>query len=343
MNYLETAVAYRAIDNIKTLIGNGPTPALQAKAFLRQIIAKAMGMDEAKAQAIWGEPGPAYVKAAVAALSRADIDPEARAFLGLAVERSVLGRLLGLRRVPFDIRVLAVASGALGHFVAEAAPVPLSRQVLEGSTLKPATVAGIVVCTKESLGNPLAESLVQEDLLNAVAGVLDVAFLSADPGVPGERPAGIAHDAPSIAATGNLADDLAALIEIYGGDLLTSAFVTTPSVAMRLALAAGGNPQIDIGPNGGRLFGVPLLTTRHVAPTSNGSPLMMVDAGGIVANWDSIELSQSGHTSLVMADNPTAPAQVVSMFQTNSVAFKATVHAAWNVSREGAVAVVEGM
>jgi hypothetical protein len=343
MNYLETAVAYRAIDNLKTLIGTGPTPALQAQAFTRQAIAKAMGMGDDEARSRWGDAGPIIVKATIDALSRADIDPEARAFLGLAVERSVLGRLLGLRRVPFDIRVSAVASGALGHFVAEAAPVPLSRQVLEGSTLKPATVAGIVVCTKESLGNPLAESLVQEDLLNAVAGVLDVAFLSADPGVPGERPAGIAHDAPSIAATGNLADDLASLLEIYGGDLLTSAFVTTPAVAVRLALAAGGNPQIDLGPNGGRLFGVPTYTTRHIAPTSNGSPLLMVDAGGIVANWESIELAQSGHTSLVMADNPTAPAQVVSMFQTNSIAFKSTVHAAWDVAREGSVAILEGM
>lgn len=343
MNPVQIVLARRAIDNMTSLVNGSPSLDELVKSYVRQIFFKAMGMGEDQALAIWGDAGPAIVKAAVPALSRADIDPAATAFLARAVERSVLGRLLGLRRVPFDIRVLAVASGALGHFVAEAAPVPLSRQVLEGSTLKPATVAGIVVCTKESIENPSAETLVQEDLLNAVAGVLDIAFLSADPGVVGERPAGIAHDAPSIAATGNLADDLSALIEIYGGDLLTSAFVTTPAVAVRLALAAGGNSQINIGPKGGSLFGIPLLTTRHLAPTSSGEPLLMVDAGGIVANWDSIELSQSGHTSLVMADNPTAPAEVVSMFQTNSIAFKTTLHAAWDVAREGSVAVLGGM
>ena len=346
MDYLETAVAYRAIENLKTLIGNGPTPALQAKAFLRQTIVRGLSMREEDAQARWGDDGPAIaaqaIKAAVAAITQAEADPAASAFLGLAVERSVLGRLR-VRRPPFDTRTTKVVSGSRGYWSGEGKPIPLSRPALEGETLRPLSVNAIIVATQESLRNPAGEALLQDDLLNAVAGAIDEALVSADPGVADERPAGIAHGAPSIVATGDLADDLAALFQLFTGDLTTASFVTTPAVALRLALAAGGNPQIALGPNGGQLFGVPTLTTRHMAATSNGTPLLLVDGAGISANWTGIEIARSAQATLVMSDTPTAEAAQVSMFQTNSVALKASARATWNVSREGAVAVLEGV
>lgn len=346
MNYLETAVAYRAIDNLKTLIGNGPTPALQAKVFLRQTIVRGLSMRDEDAQARWGDDGPAIVaqavKAAIAAVTQAETDPAAAAFLGLAVERSVLGRL-GVRRPPFNTRTTKLVTGSRGYWAGEGQVIPLSRPALEGETLRPLSVNAIIVATQESLRNPEGEALLQEDLLNAVAGAIDQALVSADPGVADERPAGIAYGAPTIAATGDIADDLAALFGLFTGDLTTASFVTTPAVAVRLALAAGGNPQIALGPNGGQLFGVPTLTTRHMALTSNGAPLLLVDGAGVSANWTGIEIARSAHTSLVMSDTPTSEAAHVSMFQTNSVALKATSRATWNVSRAGAVAVLEGM
>ena len=347
MNEVQIVLARRAIDNMTSLVNGRSTSAVQAQAFLRQTIVRGLSMREEDAQARWGDGGPEIVakavKAAIAAITAADTDPAAAAFLGLAVERSVLGRLIGLRRVPFDTRTTKVMGGSTAYWSGEANPIPLSRPALEGETLRPLAVNAIVVATKESLLNPQAEALLQEDLLAAVAGAIDAAFLSADPGVPNERPAGIADGAPSIVATGNIADDLAALADIFGGDLATTALVTTPSAALRLALGAGGNALIDVGPNGGRLFNIPLFTTRHLAPSSSGTPLLMVDAGGITANWDDIEIARSAHTSLMMSDTPTSPAQLTSMFQTNSVALKASARAAWNVSRAGAVAVLGGL
>lgn len=248
-----------------------------------------------------------------------------------------------MRRPPFNTRTTKVVSGSRGYWSGEGNLIPLSRPALAGETLRPLSVNAIIVATQESLRNPEGEALLQDDLLAAVSGAIDEALVSADPGVTDERPAGIAYGAPTIAATGNIADDLAALFDLFTGDLMTASFITTPSVAMRLALAAGGNPQIALGPNGGQLFGVPTLTTRHMTFTSNGAPLLLVDGAGISANWTGIEIARSAHTSLVMSDTPTAEAAHVSMFQTNSVAMKSTARATWNVSREGAVAVLEGM
>jgi len=44
-----------------------------------------------------------------------------------------------------------------------------------------------------------------------------------------------------------------------------------------------------------------------------------------------------------MADSPTSPATMVSMFQTNTVALKAVIHANFENQRVGGVAVLTGV
>ena len=57
---------------------------------------------------------------------------------------------------------------------------------------------------------------------------------------------------------------------------------------------------------------------------------------------DGITLGSSGVATLAMADDPGSPAEMVSMFQTNTVALRAVVSANWTAVGTGGVVVVSG-
>jgi Phage capsid family. len=322
---------------------DGTDRGTQAKSFIRRVIRHAMGLGEDACISRWPIDGEKIHKSAIGAITSADLDAEARVFIGLAAERSIIGRLQNLRKVPFNTRMIAVTGGALAYWSGETKLRPLSKVSVAGETLRVLTLSAIIAATKEAFFNPAAESVLQNDVLDALAAVLDETFLSNDPGVPDERPGGIADGAPSVLATGNIADDLAALLNIFSGDLETASIISTPAAAVRLALASGGNPQILAGPNGGKLFGFPFLTTRHMESGSNGDRLLIVDAAGITANFSGVNFSKTEAACLAMSDDPESEPQLVSLFQTGTVGLKADIYANWNVSRAGAVAVLEGI
>src|SRR5690606_18457004 len=101
----------------------------------------------------WGAASGQAVAKAVDAITAGTVTETvaAREFMGLVSEQSVIGRLSGLRRVPFRTRMLAVTAGATGYWVSEAAPKPVSGITLAGSSLEPLKLASIIVVTKEAL------------------------------------------------------------------------------------------------------------------------------------------------------------------------------------------------
>lgn len=311
--------------------------------FVRRTIARYYQLDESACIRRWPADGDMIYKASVPSINSTDIDQDARIFINLAAERSVIGRLQNLRKIPFNTRVTKITSGALAYWSGETKLRPLSKAALAGETLPPLTLSAITTVTQESFSNPGAEPILKKDLVDATSGVLDQTFLSDDGGIEGRRPGGVVFGAPSVNATGNIADDLAALLSIFTGDLETATIITTPSAAVRLAIAAGGNPQILVGPNGGTLFGFPVLTTRHIDPSSNGDRLIIIDAAGVTANYGGIGFSKSTAATLAMSDTPEEEPEMVSLFQTNTIGLLTKIEANWNVSRAGAVAVLEGI
>jgi HK97 family phage major capsid protein len=305
----------------------------------------------AKAAARWGAAqADTITKAVVGGVTSGSMGEVASEFLGLVREQSLIGRMSGLRRVPFNTRMLKLTSGAIGYWVSESKPMPISRPSIDGASLDPLRVAAIVVTTKEALASqyPLAETTLQEDLQRAVTGALDLAFADPDnAGIPGQTPASITHGAPTITASGDLQDDIAQLVAAFQGDLQAAYFTTDPVTATRLALAtdAGGRYLFpEVGPRGGALLGIPLLVSRHVPVGTGGGRLALIDPTGIAANVDALEISRSEHTSLLMSDDPANdPGTLVSLWQTDSVALKVSVRANFEVQRAGAVAVLEGI
>lgn len=208
-------------------------------------------------------------------------------------------------------------------------------------------VAAIICTTTEAIRaeSPAAEAGLQADLETGCVGALDTAFLDASNAGTDAMPASVTYGAPTIVATGDAAADLKALVAAFAGDMASAYLATDPISATGLAMVRGTNGSFlfpDAGPRGGSILGIPLLVSRFSPRDTSGGQLALIDASGIALALEGIELSQSDQTSLVMADTPTSPASMVSMFQTNTVALKAVIRANWENQRVGGVAVLTG-
>jgi len=304
-------------------------------------------MTNAFAVARWPAEGFAIAKAAVAAITTGDIGPHSVEYVGAVREKSIFGGMAGTRPVALNTRMLARTNGVTGFWAGEAVPAPMLKTVLAGSTLTAKKVIALIAATEEALRaeSPAVEAGLQFDLETGCVGAIDQAFL--DPTNAGSTtlPTAVTYNAPTVAATSDAAADLKALVSAFAGDMASAYLITDPDTATGLAMVRGANGSFlfpDAGPRGGSILGIPLLVSRHSPRDTAGGQLALVDASGVAVAMDSIELSQSDQTSLAMSDSPTSPASMVSMFQTNTVAFKATILANWELQRVGGVAVITG-
>lgn len=327
----------------------------RGRAFVRKSIAAGVasfsgGNPSDIAERRWGAfHAEQMYKSAVAALTQEGTDPHAMEFFNLVFEKTIPGRLMGIRRIPINVRVLAMVSGVQGYWVGEANPKPISRPTLAGATLRSAKVAAIICATKESLqaGGAIMEAGLQLDLERAVIAAIDEAFIdAANAGVADERPAAVTYDAPAIAATGDPSADLVALVSAFEGDLSSAVIVTDPVTATRYATirdAAGGFMFLDIGPRGGSLIGIPVITSRSSPQNSNGGQIALIDPTGIAYGGEGITVNAYEHATLAMSDTPESDPEMVSLWQTNTIAFKSEMFSNWEVQRAGGVAVLTGV
>jgi hypothetical protein len=96
-------------------------------------------------------------------------------------------------------------------------------------------------------------------------------------------------------------------------------------------------------PNGGELAGVPVLVSDQVpAADSNGRKAVLLDATAIAGDAEAPMLDASDQATLQLATNPAGGAQnLVSMFQTDSVALLVTRWLGFDVTRPSGVVVIE--
>lgn len=289
--------------------------------------------------------------------------------------QTILGRfgqngVPALRRVPFRVPLIGQTSGGQGYWVGEGAAKPLTKFDFSRTTLEPLKVANIAVLTEEVIrdSSPSADVIVRDQLAAALRARLDTDFI--DPGkaaVNGVSPASITNGVTPTASSGTDADavraDIKALFDkfIAGNNAPTSGvwiMSATTALSLSLMMNALGQPEFPgIDMNGGRLFGLPVIVSEYVPQSQGGSPLapdgryvFLVNASDIyLGDEGGIEVAMSREASLAMDDAPTmnsttpTPAQLVSMFQTNSVAFRAERTINWARRRADAVAVLSGV
>ncbi|WP_070194489.1 HK97 family phage prohead protease [Escherichia coli] len=220
--------------------------------------------------------------------------------------------------------------------------------------LRQVPVSAIAVLTEELIrfSSPAADALVRNALAEAVVARLDTDFV--DPkkaAVADVSPASITHDVKGTASTGNPdADAEAAFGQFVAANLQPTGAVWLMSSTNALALsmrknALGQKEYPDMTLLGGSFQGLPVIVSQYV-----GDQLVLVNAPDIyLADDGGVAVDMSREASLEMQSEPggdsttPSPVELVSMFQTGSVAIRAERWINWRRRRTAAVAVITGV
>ena len=286
-------------------------------------------------------------------------------FLNYLRPRTLIGQA-NFRPIPFNVRIAAQTSGGTAGWVGEGKGKPVTKFDFTAVFTDYTKVAAISALTKEliRLSDPSAEMLVRDSLADAVVARVDTDLF--DPNlaaVSHVNPAGLLNGVAPVAGPPKTAVDAedvrCALLRLWAPWDSTflgerPAYYSTPAVARFLAFMRDslGNPSFPgMTPTGGTLEGVPFRTSQYLANAggSGGAPLILVDESNVwLADDGAVTLDSSDLVSLQMDTAPTqdstAPTatSVVSMWQTNSVAFRAERGIWWGPRRSGAVQWIDG-
>ncbi|HFN3711174.1 phage major capsid protein [Enterobacter hormaechei] len=264
------------------------------------------------------------------------------------------GGIPALRQVPFNIRIPAQTSGGSASWVGQGKAKPLTKFDFESITFSFAKVAAIAVLTDELIrfSNPAADALVRNALAEAVIARLDTDFISPSKAeVANVSPASITNGITAVPSTGNPDDDAAAAFGVFvAANLQPNGAVWLMSSTTALALsmrknALGQKEYPEMTLLGGTFQGLPVIVSQYV-----GNQLVLVNAPDIyLADDGGVAVDMSREASLEMESDPNGDSitptgtELVSMFQTNSVAIRAERWINWKRRRTAAVAVISGV
>lgn len=276
-----------------------------------------------------------------------------------------VGGVPSLNRVPFNIRIAGQTSGGSGYWVGQGAAKPLTKFDFSTTTLGFTKVANIAVLTQESIrfSSPSAEMLVRDALRDALVERLDIDFIDPNKAaVANVSPASITNGVTPITPSGGDAAALRRdLLRLWAPFIAANNPPTTAVYIMSATLALSISVMrndLDTAPafpgmtmNGGTLDGIPVIVSEYTdnSAGSSGSLLILANARDIwLADDGQVNIDASDQASLEMSDAPTSTsatptgASLVSMWQTNSVAFRAERFINWAKRRTSAVAYIDG-
>lgn len=285
-------------------------------------------------------------------------------FVAYLRPRTLVGQAQ-FRPVPFNVRIGGQTSGGTANWVGQGKPKPVTKFDFNATSIPFSKIAAIAVITQElaRFSDPAAESLVRDSLSDCVIAKADNDLFDPDvAAVANVSPAGLLNGVSPVAgpATTDPDDIRSALLRLWAPWDSTNigarpAYYTTPGVARFLAFmrdALGNLAFPGVTPFGGTLDGIPLRVSQYLANNggSGGAPLILVDEAEIyLADDGSVTLDQSDQVSLEMSDAPTnsssatvTATSMVSMWQTNSIAFRAERFIWWGPRRSGAVQWIDG-
>jgi len=259
-------------------------------------------------------------------------------FIALLRPATILGKIPGMREVPFNTKVPAQTAGGTYGWVGEAKPKPLTKLAFAPESLGMTKVAGIIVLTQEliRLSNPKAEELVKKDMIAGIAQFLDGQFIDpAVAAVAGVNPASITNGAATAAATTNpLADFLSLISHFSTNNISVSglAFIMSPANALSLSFRSNldGSPEFPgVGVDGGTWKGLTFITSN----TAGGNVVALQPDMILYADDGQVTIDASTEASLQMDSAPASPADAttvyVSLWQTNQVGLRAERFANW--------------
>lgn len=264
---------------------------------------------------------------------------------------TIVDRLSGFRRVPFNVKVARQTTAQSGYWVGDAKPAPLTSGVFDQITMGKTKVASISVMSKEQMrfSHISAEATIRDDLAAAVVAKLDSTFIGTASASAGVSPAGLLQGVSAQSTAGATADDLredlgtlyrlldAANINLDGVSFVTTGRLKKAISLMRSSLGIAEFPGAD----GGTLDGQPFLGSNHVG----GGDLVAISTRDILlADDGEVSVEMSDQASLEMLDGSLTQdatagtgASVVSLWQSGLVAIKCERFINWQKARSAAV------
>ena len=268
------------------------------------------------------------------------------------------GGIPGLRRVPFNVKIVGQTSGATANWVGEGKGKPVTKWGYNDVTIGMTKVAAIAVLTDELVrsSDPAADMLARDELARAIIAKLDTSFISADAAVPNVSPAGILAGVTPIvksAATDGFDAMQADVQAVFGAYIAAGmapregVWIMSSATALKLAMMRNPLGQAEnagMSMNGGTFAGLPVIVSDYQATAGR---VILVNASDIyLADDGSVQIDMSREASIEMNDAPTqnavagTGASMVSMFQANSVAIRAERYTGWAKRRAAAVQTV---
>lgn len=267
-------------------------------------------------------------------------------FLELLRAATILGKIPGLRIVPFNTLIPSQTAGGSYAWVGEGAAKPVTSLGFASVTLTWAKAAGIIAITEElaRLSSPSAEALVRNDMVAGIARFLDSQFT--DPtiaAVAGVHPASVTNGAPNAAATGNPLADMMSVINYFAVnnvDVSGLTILMSPTNALSLAFRTyyDGSPMFPgISVTGGTYRGINIVTSNTVGNNVialQPNLILYADDGGVT-----IDVSREASIQMNSAPDspPTAATVMVSLWQNNMIGLRAERFINWQVANAHAV------
>jgi HK97 family phage prohead protease/HK97 family phage major capsid protein len=265
-------------------------------------------------------------------------------FLELLRPETLIGKIPGLRQVPFNISMPIQTGGGTYAWVGEGAPKPVGNLQFASVTLGIAKAAGIIVISEElaKISTPSAEMVVRNDMIKGMAQYLDIQFI--DPtvaAVTNVSPASITNLANGFATAGTSGDnartDIKKAITLMTGTATgannypISETVLIMSEANAFALATA------LTSKGGNILGVPVVTSQAA-----GGVVALVHAPSILyADDGGVNIDVSREASIEMNTAPTSPVTAssayISLWQLNLIGLRAERFINWKRARTTAV------
>jgi HK97 family phage major capsid protein/HK97 family phage prohead protease len=279
-------------------------------------------------------------------------------FLDLLRPATIIGRIPGLRFVPFNVAVPVRTAGGTFRWVGEAVGKPVTSETFASVTLRWAKAAGIVVITQElaRFSSPAAEGIIRDSMVQSLVRFFDTEFVSTNAAVSNVSPAGILNGISAVTPTGTTSTqfriDMANMLDNFTAnnvDPSTIVILMSASQALRLSLMVTtfGTPLFPgITNNGGTILGFPVVVSENV-----GTKIIALSARDIlIASDPGVNVSVSDQASVEM---DTVPAQgdlspitdlstLKSLWQNNLIGIRVEQFLTWTRGRTAAVEYING-
>jgi hypothetical protein len=284
----------------------------------------------ASSPAMTSTPGWAQELAPVTLQFLASLSPQ-------SAGADLLGRGIQLR---FDgyksISLPTIGQGQAG-FIGEGKAIPVVQfQTAPGVKLDPHKLALISTLTREMIESSNAEPIIRAVLIESAALGLDAVLFSAN-AATADSPAGLLNGitATTASTASPLTDAMLQDLSTLGGAIArvagsNIAYVAAPEQAFGLALRS---PD----------FAYPVLASKALPAKT----VIAIALDALVSGFDPVpQVEASRHPELVMdtaPGDPTSGQQTISLLQTDKVALKMRMQAAWALRTPNALAYMTGV